>query len=677
MRNRLMAVFTIAIGIITLILSGLSYTLAKQTAEAELLKTTLGQFEYIEKSFKPNTSHTDDPSHQLANLFQAGFFIKADSVAALTAAGQFISTKNHSTLHSNAIQPTPVSNEWREIFKAPNPVIADLDGRKKYIITGHSNSLNSTLAAVYDYAQVTAPAYALSKKMALGGFLLTFIGSLLVFAVVRPLINSLAQCALFALKIAQGDLGGSLSVTRKDEVGSLAEALRSIVKTLQAVIEEYSILGDKVESGDLGAQGAVEKFSGEYGTLIQGTNALLTHYRIILDNMPSPVVVLNKDLVANYINTVAKQLTGENYKGKTCFELMVREDFGSPDCALKKAVETKLPSSGETVAHPSGQRLDVRYTAIPLLNANKEITSVLQLIIDLTAIKSVQNTILDVSQQAVGISHRVAAASEQLSTQVDLVSNGTQIQQDRVASTATAMDEMNAVVLGVARSASQAREQAEATQSKANNGANLVRQVVTAIEQVSQLAQEVNQTMQNLGTQANSIGSVMNVISDIADQTNLLALNAAIEAARAGEAGRGFAVVADEVRKLAENTMRATAEVETSIDGIRASTRENIELVSVVSNKVQTSTELAVDSGEALSEILELADGTVQLITGIATAAEEQSATSEEINRAIEEINKIATETTSGMQQSGEAVGELARMAQELRVLLSRLDSAS
>ena len=123
--------------------------------------------------------------------------------------------------------------------------------------------------------------------------------------------------------------------------------------------------------------------------------------------------------------------------------------------------------------------------------------------------------------------------------------------------------------------------------------------------------------------------------------------------------------------------MRATAEVETSIDGIRASTRENIELVSVVSNKVQTSTELAVDSGEALSEILELADGTVQLITGIATAAEEQSATSEEINRAIEEINKIATETTSGMQQSGEAVGELARMAQELRVLLSRLDSAS
>ncbi|GHV54337.1 hypothetical protein FACS1894206_06890 [Deltaproteobacteria bacterium] len=148
------------------------------------------------------------------------------------------------------------------------------------------------------------------------------------------------------------------------------------------------------------------------------------------------------------------------------------------------------------------------------------------------------------------------------------MSHGAEMQRARVESTASAMTEMNSTVMEVARNAGQASEQSEKTKDKANDGAELVNQVVKAINLVNKISGVLQTNMQELGAQAESIGGVMNVISDIADQTNLLALNAAIEAARAGEAGRGFAVVADEVRKLAEKTMSATQEVGGSITAI-------------------------------------------------------------------------------------------------------------
>jgi methyl-accepting chemotaxis protein len=179
--------------------------------------------------------------------------------------------------------------------------------------------------------------------------------------------------------------------------------------------------------------------------------------------------------------------------------------------------------------------------------------------------------------------------------------------------------------------------------------------------------------MQELGTKAESIGGVMNVISDIADQTNLLALNAAIEAARAGEAGRGFAVVADEVRKLAEKTMSATHEVGENIVAIQQAAEQNIKQVEHAVAAVTQATDLANASGQALTEIVSLAAQNSSVVTSIATAAEEQSATSEEINRSIDEINRITGETADGMVQASAAVQELAQMAQELNTIMDKL----
>jgi len=232
---------------------------------------------------------------------------------------------------------------------------------------------------------------------------------------------------------------------------------------------------------------------------------------------------------------------------------------------------------------------------------------------------------------------------------------------------------MNATVLEVARKTSNAAHSADGTRSKAEEGAAMVAQAVTSIEGISRQSHDIKKDMGTLGEQAKGIGQILDVISDIADQTNLLALNAAIEAARAGEAGRGFAVVADEVRKLAEKTMTATKEVGQAIRSIQDGTRKNIENVDRSVAIIEETTALAKKSGTALQEIVSMVDATTDEVRSIATATEQQSSASEEINRSIMDINQISSETSTAMQQSAQAVNELAQQAQVLKALVQTM----
>jgi methyl-accepting chemotaxis protein len=156
------------------------------------------------------------------------------------------------------------------------------------------------------------------------------------------------------------------------------------------------------------------------------------------------------------------------------------------------------------------------------------------------------------------------------------------------------------------------------------------------------------------------------MISDIADQTNLLALNAAIEAARAGDAGRGFAVVADEVRKLAEKTMAATKEVGAVILGIQSSSREAGKEMHQAAGAVKSITEKAGHSRRMLENILDLVKETSGQVHSIATAVEQQSVTTEQINRSVAEMNGAAGNISEVVQSAGDSVGSLNAQAEQL-----------
>lgn len=287
--------------------------------------------------------------------------------------------------------------------------------------------------------------------------------------------------------------------------------------------------------------------------------------------------------------------------------------------------------------------------------------------------ESGQKELIKAAENVERVVTRLTTAVEQINNQVEASTRQVGFQNERVTSSATAMEEMNSTVLEVARNAATAAESAERATSKAKAGEDIVRQSINSIGQVQEETEKLRQDMNKLGQETESIGKVMTVINDIADQTNLLALNAAIEAARAGEAGRGFAVVADEVRKLAEKTMEATKEVASVITGIQTGARESIAAVDRTGKNLESATGLVTQSGESLVEIVAESVRMADQVRGIATAAEEQSLASEEITRSLDEINTSANETAVAMRESSAATTDLTGQTRELQELVHQL----
>ncbi len=582
---------------------------------------------------------------------------------------------NPSWLFNKNLKVLPTFRQW--VDKKDTGLVEMLNDAGVMTLFYHAPTKNGTLTPIV--RAIKSDAFAELDEMlmhtVMSLIVAIILGSIVVFVLLIPVVNALKQGVDFAIAISKGDLKGTLKVKRKDEIGELADALRTIPTSLQSIVNEYSELGNKIRDGHLNSLGAAEKFSGDFATLVKGTNTILDNFRALLENINSPVFVLDKNLKATYANAVTRSLVGQDYIGKDCKTLFNNEDDGTPDDAVLKAHRTKKPHSNDTITRPQGRQIDVAYSAIPLLDERGEFNAMLILVTDVTSIKQTQRTIMEVAAGVTEIADRVATASEQLSAQVEQVTEGSTAQRDRTASAAAAIEEMNATVLEVANNAEQARVQAGETQEKAAHGAHLVSQVVSAMGDVNTVSLELQQDIKSLGDQVQAIGSVMGVISDIADQTNLLALNAAIEAARAGDAGRGFAVVADEVRKLAEKTMSATTEVGASITGIQRSTAANITQFEKAVKIIGDATDLSNTSGEALAEIQTLAEHNASLITGIATAAEQQSATSEELSQVSSAVSEIADEISGGMNEASQAVRDLAQLAVELKDNLGRLQS--
>ena len=370
--------------------------------------------------------------------------------------------------------------------------------------------------------------------------------------------------------------------------------------------------------------------------------------------------LINKNITAPLEHL--QEFAGKVAKGD--LDAQPRGLFSAELLSLKEAISTMVGTLKAKMAEASGKAREAE------VEKGHAQTAMEQAKVQEGKVTGLLEQMTHVAADSAEIARQVAMASEALSTQVDEVNRGAEIQNQRTEETATSMEEMNATVLEVAKNSASAASAAESARSQAQHGAEIMAQSVSAIARVTEQAHQLKTQMTALGKQADDINRILEVISDIADQTNLLALNAAIEAARAGEAGRGFAVVADEVRKLAEKTMHATKEVGQVIGAIQSGARENIKSVDVAGQSIDEANQLANQSGEALRHIVELVTLTSDQVRSIATAAEEQSAASEEINRAVDDIRRVTSETTDGMNTSALAVADLAGLAQKLQKLI-------
>ena len=200
----------------------------------------------------------------------------------------------------------------------------------------------------------------------------------------------------------------------------------------------------------------------------------------------------------------------------------------------------------------------------------------------------------------------------------------------------------------------------------------IVENTRTLMRSIADSVRESAKSVQELGSCSDQIGKIVGVIDDIADQTNLLALNAAIEAARAGEQGLGFAVVADEVRKLAERTTKATKEIAEMIQSVQTETSGAVEKMQSGTQQVEKGVEVTAKAGASLKQIIGQAEHVGEVVTQIATAANEQWSATEQVNNNMEQINKLVAESAEGAQQSAKACEQLSSLALELQKLVSR-----
>ncbi|WP_420851501.1 methyl-accepting chemotaxis protein [Pseudomonas congelans] len=267
---------------------------------------------------------------------------------------------------------------------------------------------------------------------------------------------------------------------------------------------------------------------------------------------------------------------------------------------------------------------------------------------------------------------QIASAAEELSAVTEQTSAGVNSQKVETDQVATAMHEMTATVQEVARNAEEASEAAVTADRQARDGERVVNEAISQIERLASAVSNSSEAMGALKQESDKIGSVLDVIKSVAEQTNLLALNAAIEAARAGEAGRGFAVVADEVRSLAQRTQKSTEEIEALIVRLQSGTQQATTVMDSSRELSTSSVELTRRAGGSLDNITKTVSAIQAMNQQIAAAAEEQSATAEEINRSIINVRDVSEQTSAASEETAASSVELARLGNHLQVLVSR-----
>ncbi|MEX0296730.1 methyl-accepting chemotaxis protein [Pseudomonas putida] len=251
-------------------------------------------------------------------------------------------------------------------------------------------------------------------------------------------------------------------------------------------------------------------------------------------------------------------------------------------------------------------------------------------------------------------------------------SSGMQQQQREIEQVATAANEMSATAQDVAHNAAQAAHAARGADQASREGLQLIASTRQAIDNLAVGMDAAMDEARALEQRSEQIGSVLEVIRAIAEQTNLLALNAAIEAARAGEAGRGFAVVADEVRSLAQRTQVSVEEIRQVIEGLQQGTQDVVGAMHDGQKQAQAS---ALQMEQALPTLQRIGEA-VAVISDmnlqIASAAEEQSAVAEEVNRNVAGIRDV-TESLSGRADESARISQaLNRLANQQQALMEQ-----
>ena len=296
--------------------------------------------------------------------------------------------------------------------------------------------------------------------------------------------------------------------------------------------------------------------------------------------------------------------------------------------------------------------------------ANTDSTSLL------AAMKVMQSNLQKLIGEIQTNADMVASAAKKMTIAAEDVACSSNQQSASSLVIAAAMEQLTVSINLISDSANRAQTISGDSELLMNETSGVVSEAVNRIAKIATVVEQASQTVRTVGQESENVSKIVLVIKEVADQTNLLALNAAIEAARAGEQGRGFAVVADEVRKLAERTTQSTQEITTMISSMQSSARDAVTCIEDAVANVNEGVILTKRVGESVSRLGASSHEVKGVIIDVSSALREQNAASNEIARNVEQIAQ------TGERNSG-AVGAVAKAATELQQLANSLtDSA-
>ncbi len=268
-------------------------------------------------------------------------------------------------------------------------------------------------------------------------------------------------------------------------------------------------------------------------------------------------------------------------------------------------------------------------------------------------INSATDQVATATQNAQAISNHLYEASQQ--------------QNQEIQQASASVLQMAQSINEVSQSAEQCARVAQQSLSAAEKGTQSVHNQIAGMNEIRMQIQDTSKRIKRLGESSLEIGEIVELISDITEQTNVLALNAAIQAASAGEAGRGFTVVAEEVQRLAERSGEATKQIDAIVKTIQSDTQDAVGAMEKSTVGVVEGAKLSDAAGQALEEIRRVSRELAELIGGISAQTQKQSASVTDVTRGMQGILRITEETTEGTKESNVSIGQLTKLAAELR----------